>query len=134
MCSCRRWPITASTISDEETFAKGDVDFNAQLTAPLSNNPDALVVSALAAEAVQIINQARQQGYAGPIIGGNGFNSPAVLNQAGDNAEGLDRRRRVELRQPEPQPRAASSSCRRSRRLRRPSPISSRRRRILARG
>jgi branched-chain amino acid transport system substrate-binding protein len=46
-------------------------------------------VSALAAEAVQIINQARAQGYTGPIIGGNGFNSPAVLNQAGENAEGL---------------------------------------------
>ncbi len=76
-------------IVDEQTFAKGDVDFNAQLTASLSQNPDALVVSALAAEAVQIINQARQQGYAGPIIGGNGFNSPAVLNQAGENAEGL---------------------------------------------
>lgn len=76
-------------IVDEETFAKGDVDFNAQLTTALSYSPDALVVSALAAEAVQIINQARQQGYAGPIIGGNGFNSPAVLAQAGENAEGL---------------------------------------------
>jgi len=73
----------------EETFAKGDVDFNAQLTSLIGKNPDALVVSALAAEAVQIINQARQQGYKGPIIGGNGFNSPAVLKQAGDNAEGL---------------------------------------------
>ncbi|MBI1255926.1 MAG: ABC transporter substrate-binding protein [Chloroflexi bacterium] len=73
----------------EETFAKGDTDFNAQLTSLISKNPDALVVSALAAEAVQIINQARQQGYTGPIIGGNGFNSPAVLKQAGDNAEGL---------------------------------------------
>lgn len=76
-------------VVDEQTFAKGDLDFNAQLTAALGANPDALVVSALAAEAVQIINQARQQGYAGPIIGGNGFNSPAVLNQAGENAEGL---------------------------------------------
>ena len=73
----------------EETFAKGDTDFNAQLTSLIGKNPDALVVSALAAEAVQIINQARQQGYKGPIIGGNGFNSPAVLKQAGDNAEGL---------------------------------------------
>ncbi len=73
----------------EETFAKGDTDFNAQLTALIGKSPDALVVSALAAEAVQIINQARGQGYTGPIIGGNGFNSPAVLKQAGDNAEGL---------------------------------------------
>jgi branched-chain amino acid transport system substrate-binding protein len=77
------------TVVGEETFAKGDVDFNTQLTSLIGKTPDALVVSALAAEAVQIINQARAQGYSGPIIGGNGFNSPAVLTQAGENAEGL---------------------------------------------
>jgi branched-chain amino acid transport system substrate-binding protein len=76
-------------IVDEETFAKGDVDFSAQLTNIIAQNPDAIVVSALAAEATQIIVQARQQGYTGPIIGGNGFNSPAVLNNAGADAEGL---------------------------------------------
>ncbi|MEP7292270.1 MAG: ABC transporter substrate-binding protein, partial [Chloroflexota bacterium] len=73
----------------EETFAKGDTDFNAQLTNLIGQNPDALVVSALAAEAIQIVNQARQQGYTGTIIGGNGFNSPAVLTQTAENAEGL---------------------------------------------
>jgi branched-chain amino acid transport system substrate-binding protein len=76
-------------ISGEETFAKGDVDFNAQLTNLINTAPDALVVSALAAEATQIIIQARSLGYTGPIIGGNGFNSPAVLRDAGPDAEGL---------------------------------------------
>lgn len=73
----------------EEVFARGDVEFNAQLTNLLSDEPDALVVSALAAEAIQIINQARELGYEGIIIGGNGFNSPAVLGETGENAEGL---------------------------------------------
>jgi branched-chain amino acid transport system substrate-binding protein len=76
-------------ITGEETFAKGDVDFNAQLTNLIGTDPDALVVSALAAEAVQILLQARQLGYEGPIIGGNGFNSPAVLRDSGEAAEGL---------------------------------------------
>lgn len=76
-------------ILGEETFARGDVDFSAQLTNLISQDPDALVVSALAAEATQIIVQARQLGYDGPIIGGNGFNSPAVLQNAGEDAEGL---------------------------------------------
>ena len=71
-------------ISGEETFARGDVDFNPQLTSLLADEPDALVVSALAAEAVQIITQARDLGYDGPIIGGNGLNSPSVLEQSGD--------------------------------------------------
>jgi branched-chain amino acid transport system substrate-binding protein len=73
----------------EETFAKGDVDFNAQLTNLLAEEPDAIVVSALAAEAVQIIVQARDLGYEGPIIGGNGLNSPAVIDQSGEDAEGV---------------------------------------------
>jgi branched-chain amino acid transport system substrate-binding protein len=73
----------------EETFAKGDVDFNAQLTNLLAGEPDAIIVSALAAEAVQIIVQARDLGYEEPIIGGNGFNSPAVIDQSGEDAEGV---------------------------------------------
>lgn len=76
-------------ILGEETFARGDVDFSAQLTNLIGQQPDALVVSALAAEATQIITQARQLGYTGPIIGGNGFNSPAVIEQSGEDAEGL---------------------------------------------
>jgi branched-chain amino acid transport system substrate-binding protein len=76
-------------ILGEETFAKGDLDFNAQLTNLISQGPDALVVSALAAEATQIILQARSLDYNGPIIGGNGFNSPAVLRDTGEASEGL---------------------------------------------
>ncbi len=76
-------------ITGTETFAVGDVDFNAQLTNLIGTEPDALVVSALAAEATQIIIQARALGYAGPIIGGNGFNSPAILEQTGADSEGL---------------------------------------------
>jgi len=76
-------------ITGTETFAKGDLDFNAQLTNLIGTEPDAIVVSALAAEAVQIITQSRQLGYDGPIIGGNGFNSPAVLSQTGEDSEGL---------------------------------------------
>lgn len=76
-------------VSDEETFAKGDKDFNTQLTKAIGTQPDALVVSALAAEATLIITQARALGFTGHIIGGNGFNSPAVLKGAGKDAEGL---------------------------------------------
>jgi branched-chain amino acid transport system substrate-binding protein len=76
-------------ILGEETFARGDTDFNAQLTNLLADDPDALVVSSLAAEAGVIISQARQQGFDGPIIGGNGLNSPAIIEQAGEAAEGV---------------------------------------------
>lgn len=65
------------------------MDFNPQLTSLIAGEPDALVVSALAAEAVQIITQARALGYEGPIIGGNGLNSPAVLEQSGEASNGV---------------------------------------------
>jgi len=62
---------------------------SAQLTNLIGGEPDALVVSALAAEAGVIIAQARELGFDGPIIGGNGLNSPAIIEQAGDASEGV---------------------------------------------
>jgi branched-chain amino acid transport system substrate-binding protein len=72
-----------------QTFAKPDRDYNAQLTALLSQKPDILVVSALVENASGIVSQARQLGYQGPILGGNGFNSPKLIENAGKAAEGV---------------------------------------------
>lgn len=72
----------------EETFAKGDTDFSAQLTKIMSMEPDAIVVSALAEEAANIMVQARTLGISVPFIGGNGFNSPKLAEIAGGAAEG----------------------------------------------
>ena len=76
-------------VTAEETFARGDVDFNAQLTNIIATDPDAIVVSALVQEAVPLVVQARQLGFEGPIIGGNGLNSPALAAQAGEAANGV---------------------------------------------
>ncbi len=77
-------------ILTEETFAKGDTDFSAQLTKIQSLNPDAIVVSALAEEAANIMVQARTLGIPETVrfIGGNGFNSPKLAEIAGAAAEG----------------------------------------------
>jgi branched-chain amino acid transport system substrate-binding protein len=72
-----------------QTFAKPDRDYNAQLTALIALKPDVLVVSALADNASSIVTQARQRGWTGPILGGNGFNSPAFIKNAGAAAEGV---------------------------------------------
>jgi branched-chain amino acid transport system substrate-binding protein len=76
-------------ILGEETFARGDVDFSAQLTNLIATDPDAIIASSLAAEAVQIIIQSRELGYEGPIIGGNGLNSPAVLEESAEDSDGV---------------------------------------------
>ena len=72
-----------------QTFAKPDRDYNAQLTALKAQNPEILLVSALAENASGIVSQARQLGFNVPIMGGNGFNSPAFIKNAGPAAEGV---------------------------------------------
>ncbi len=74
-------------VADTETFAKGDTDFRAQLTKMKATKPDAIVASALAEEAANIILQARQLGIKVPFIGGNGFNSPKLFEIAKEAAE-----------------------------------------------
>ena len=70
------------TVTTTETFAKGDVDFKAQLTKIKATNPDAIVLSALLAEGAPIMVQARQLGIKVPFIGGNGMNSVKVFDLA----------------------------------------------------
>jgi branched-chain amino acid transport system substrate-binding protein len=71
-----------------QTFATKDRDFNAQLTALKGLKPEILLVSALVEQAGSIAVQARQLGYTGPILGGNGFNSTKFISLAGAAAEG----------------------------------------------
>lgn len=70
------------TLTTTQTFAKGDVDFRAQLTQIKASNPDAIICSALAEEAAAILLQARALGMRQPFIGGNGFNSPKLFEIA----------------------------------------------------
>ncbi len=77
------------TVAKTLTFSKTDTDFRSLLTEAKSANPDALVVSALIEAAVPLVTQARQLGLDIPIIGGNGFNSPALMKDAGDAANGV---------------------------------------------
>jgi branched-chain amino acid transport system substrate-binding protein len=76
-------------VTTTETFAKGDVDFKAQLTKIKASNPDAIVLSALLAEGAPILVQARQLGLHVPVIGGNGMNSVKVFDLAKGASDGL---------------------------------------------
>jgi branched-chain amino acid transport system substrate-binding protein len=82
------------TIVQEEVFANKDTDFKVQLTKlnSLSPKPEAIIMSAVGTAPALLLQQARTDvGIPADvkIIGGNGFNSPAVLASAGAAAEGL---------------------------------------------
>lgn len=72
-----------------EKYATGDTDFSAQLTNIQAAQPDAILASALYKEGGLILDQARKMGIDVPVVGGNGFNSPQVIVQAGEAAEGV---------------------------------------------
>ncbi len=75
-------------VVDTETYAKGDVDFKAQLTKLKAADPDVIICPCLAEEGSNILLQARTLGIKLSFIGGNGFNSPKLVEIAKTAAEG----------------------------------------------
>lgn len=75
-------------VVDTETFADKDTDFSAQLTKIQAANPDVICIAGFYQEGALIVKKAREMGMNQPIIGNNGFNSPAYIQQAGDAANG----------------------------------------------
>ncbi|MGO9310578.1 MAG: ABC transporter substrate-binding protein [Spirochaetia bacterium] len=82
-------PQLGITLAATESYSKGDSDFRTQLSKLNARKPDIFVLSSLVGEAIPILQQAREIGITQPIVGGNGFNSPNVLKNAGAAAEGL---------------------------------------------
>ena len=72
-----------------ESYQKGDSDFRTQLQKLAQPRPDLYVFASLIGEAVPVLQQAREIGITQPIVGGNGFNNPAVIKNGGEAAEGL---------------------------------------------
>jgi len=72
-----------------ESYSKGDSDFRTQLQKLSSKKPDILVLCSLVGEAIPVLQQAREIGISVPIVGGNGFNSPSILENAPEASEGL---------------------------------------------
>ncbi|WP_338751844.1 ABC transporter substrate-binding protein [Janibacter alittae] len=76
-------------VTDTLTFSTNDTDFRALLTEAKNADPDAIFVSGLIEAAIPLVTQARELGIDVPIIGGNGFNNPQLMADAGDAAEGV---------------------------------------------
>jgi branched-chain amino acid transport system substrate-binding protein len=72
----------------EISYSSGDSDFRAQLSATKAARPDVIFLPGYYTEAALILRQANQLGIKAPIIGGEGWDSPALLEVAGKSAEG----------------------------------------------
>jgi branched-chain amino acid transport system substrate-binding protein len=69
-------------------YANGDSDFRSQLTAIKASNPSLLYVPGYYTDIGQIAIQARDLGITAPLLGGDGWESPKLIEIGGKALEG----------------------------------------------
>ncbi|RAV01431.1 ABC transporter substrate-binding protein [Paenibacillus sp. YN15] len=74
------------TIVAEESYQQKDTDFKAVLTRIKEKNPEFIYVPGYYEEVGKIVKQARELGIKAPIMGGDGWDSPQLLEIAGKDA------------------------------------------------
>ena len=83
-----RFTADGGNIVAEQKYNGGDKDFNAQLTAIKAANPEAIFVPGYYTEAGLISLQARRLGITVPLFGGDGWESPKLVEIGGTAVEG----------------------------------------------
>ncbi len=72
----------------EQSYSNGDADFRPQLTSIKAKNPDVIFVPGYYGDAGQIASQARDLGITTPLVGGDGWESPKLLEIGGKALDG----------------------------------------------
>ncbi|HPD80661.1 MAG TPA: ABC transporter substrate-binding protein [Spirochaetales bacterium] len=70
-----------------EAHATGATDFKAQLTKIIAAKPDVIYISDYYNDVALIAKQARELGYTGPLVGGDGWDSPDLVKIGGKAVE-----------------------------------------------
>ena len=69
-------------------FSKNDADLSPYVTQAVQLHPDVIFITSLGGIPAKIMNSARNQGWQGQFLGGNGFNTATVSRQAGAAGKG----------------------------------------------
>jgi branched-chain amino acid transport system substrate-binding protein len=72
----------------KQSYSNGDSDFRSQLTTIRAANPDVIFVPGYYTDVGQIASQARDLGIKAPLIGGDGWESPKLLEIGGKALDG----------------------------------------------
>jgi branched-chain amino acid transport system substrate-binding protein len=70
------------------SYSSGDTNFRTQLTEVRMERPDVVFLPGYYTEAALILRQARELGITCPFVGGEGWDSPALVQIAGKSADG----------------------------------------------
>jgi len=86
-----RFVELGGTIVLEDVYEDKATDFSAQITKlkALEKQPDFYFISAMPYNAGPVIKQMREAGLNGPIIGGDGYDTPDIVSVAGKAAENV---------------------------------------------
>jgi branched-chain amino acid transport system substrate-binding protein len=76
------------TITTTGSYSKGDNDFRAQLNSIKATNPQVIFVPGYYNDIGQIAIQAREIGINQPLVGGDGWESPKLIEIGGKSLEG----------------------------------------------
>ena len=76
------------TIVADEGYSEGDTDFSAQLTSIRARRPQAIFVPGYYTEVGLIARQAKSFGIEAPLLGGDGWDSPSLIEIGGEALEG----------------------------------------------
>jgi branched-chain amino acid transport system substrate-binding protein len=86
-----RYTELGGTIVLEDTYEDNTMDFSAQIAKvkALPQQPDFYYISAMPYNVGLVVKQFRDAGLTGPIIGGDGYDTPDILSVAGPAAENV---------------------------------------------
>lgn len=75
----------------EDSYKSGDKNFGAQITRlrALAQKPDVLYIAALPDDIGTLVKQVRQAGILSPIVGGDGYDTPLLIQVGGASANNV---------------------------------------------
>lgn len=80
----REFKALGGSIVGEEAYSEGDIDFKAQLTSLIAKSPEAILLPGYYTEVGLIARQARDLGFQGIFLGGDGWDSDQLTKIGGD--------------------------------------------------
>ena len=86
----KNYTILGGHIVLTQSYTAGDVDFKAQLLAIKAKNPDLLYVPGYYGDVGPMARQAREIGLTIPMMGGDGWDSPKLVEGAGGPGQALE--------------------------------------------
>ncbi|HEX8618540.1 MAG TPA: ABC transporter substrate-binding protein [Thermoanaerobaculia bacterium] len=84
----RTFVANGGQVVGRQSYAQGDSDFRSQLTAIKATNPEVIFVPGYYNDIGQIAIQARDLGISQPLAGGDGWESPKLIEIGGKALEG----------------------------------------------